>query len=141
MPEDEKQRLTAGYREREDKEAAKLQYEAFKNSALYVQMFEDLDYASTSALTRMRDRLIELKSQWKNLSPTELKELQSRLNELDAQIAARNPFKALGDAYKKWRDLIKSGRTKEGDEANADAAEKARQEACLLYTSPSPRDP
>ena len=64
-----------------------------------------------------------------NLSPTELKELQSRLNELDAQIAARNPFKALGDAYKKWRDLIKSGRTKEGDEANADAAEKARQEA------------
>lgn len=129
LPEDEKQRLTAGYREREDKEAAKLQYEAFKNSALYVQMFEDLDYASTSALTRMRDRLIELKSQWKNLSPTELKELQSRLNELDAQIAARNPFKALGDAYKKWRDLIKSGRTKEGDEANADAAEKARQEA------------
>lgn len=129
LPEDEKQRLTAGYREREDKEAAKLQYEAFKNSALYVQMFKDLDYASTSALTRMRDRLIELKSQWKNLSPTELKELQSRLNELDAQIAARNPFKALGDAYKKWRDLIKSGRTKEGDEANADAAEKARQEA------------
>lgn len=129
LPEDEKQRLTAGYREREDKEAAKLQYEAFKNSALYVQMFKDLDYASTSALTRMRDRLIELKSQWKNLSPTELKELQSRLNELDAQIAARNPFKALGDAYKKWRYLIKSGRTKEGDEANADAAEKARQEA------------
>lgn len=129
LPEDEKQRLTAGYREREDKEAAKLQYEAFKNSALYVQMFKDLDYASTSALTRMRDRLIELKSQWKNLSPTELKELQSRLNELDAQIAARNPFKALGAAYKKWRDLIKSGRTKEGDEANADAAEKARQEA------------
>lgn len=129
LPEDEKQRLTAGYREREYKEAAKLQYEAFKNSALYVQMFKDLDYASTSALTRMRDRLIELKSQWKNLSPTELKELQSRLNELDAQIAARNPFKALGYAYKKWRDLIKSGRTKEGDEANADAAEKARQEA------------
>lgn len=129
LPEDEKQRLTAGYREREDKEAAKLQYEAFKNSALYVQMFEDLDHASTSALTRMRDRLIDLKSQWKNLSPTELKELQSRLNELDTQIAARNPFKALGDAYKKWRDLIKSGRTKEGDEANADAAEKARQEA------------
>ncbi len=129
LPKEEKERLTAGYREREDKEAAKLQYDAFKNSALYVQMFEDLDYASTSALTRMRDRLTELKSQWKNLSPTELKELQSRLKEIDQQIAARNPFKALADAWTKWQNLRKSGRTKEGDEKAASDAETARQEA------------
>lgn len=129
LPQEEKKRLIAGYKEREDKEAAKIEYDAFKDSALYVQMFEDLDYASTSALTRMRDRLIALKEQWKNLDPTQLKELQSRLKEIDAQIAARNPFKALADAFKKYRDLRKSGRTKSGDELNAENAEKARKAA------------
>ena len=118
--------LPQQYKEREDKEAAKLEYEAFKNSALYVQMFEDLDFASTKALTRMRDRLIALKSQWKNLDPTQLKELQKRLKEIDEQIAARNPFKSIGDAFKKWRDLRKSGRTKESDELKAEQAEQAR---------------
>ena len=129
LPQEEKNRLIKGYQEREAKEAAKLQYEEFKNSALYVKMFEDLDFASTSALTRMRTRLIELKEQWRDLSPTELKELQSRLEEIDQQLAARNPFKVLADTYKKWRDLYKSGRTKEGDEEKADQAENARVEA------------
>lgn len=125
----EKERLTAGYKEREDKEAAKLEYEAFKNSALYVQMFEDLDRASTSALKRMRDRLRDLKSEWQNLDPTQLKELQARLKEIDKQIATRNPFKELGKAYKEWIDLRKSGRSRKTDELKADKAEDARKAA------------
>lgn len=129
LPQAEKDRLKAGYTERESREAAKLEYEAFKDTPLYTQMFEDLDYASTSALTRMRDRLVSLKDQWKNLDPTQLKELQKRLEEIDSQLAARNPFKALADAYKQWRDLRKSGRTKEGDELAADNAEKERRAA------------
>ncbi len=129
LPQEEKERLTAGYGEREDKEAAKLEYEAFKDSALYIQMFEDLDYASTSALERMRDRLIQLKGEWKNLDPTQIKELQARLKEIDDQIAQRNPFKALGDAWQKWQALRNSGRTKEGDEKAAQDAEDARKAA------------
>lgn len=121
--------LPQQYLEREARKAAKLEYEAFKDTPLYTQMFEDLDYASTSALTRMRDRLVSLKDQWKNLDPTQLKELQKRLEDIDSQLAARNPFKALADAYKQWRDLRKSGRTKEGDELAADNAEKERRAA------------
>lgn len=117
------------YNEREAREAAKLEYEAFKDTPLYVQMFEDLDYASTSALTRMRDRLVALKDQWKNLGPENIKEMQKRLEEIDSQLAARNPFKTLADAYKKWRDMRKSGRTKEGDEVAAVNAEKERKAA------------
>lgn len=129
LPQAEKDRLKAGYTERESREAAKLEYEAFKDTPLYTQMFEDLDYASTSALTRMRDRLVALKDQWKNLDPTQIKELQKRLEEIDSQLAARNPFKALADAYKQWRALRKSGRTKEGDEIAADTAENERKAA------------
>lgn len=129
LPQAEKDRLKAGYTEREAREAAKLEYEAFKDTPLYTQMFEDLDYASTSALTRMRDRLVTLKGQWKNLDPTQLKELQKRLDEIDNQLATRNPFKALTDSFKQWNDLRKSGRTIKGDELAADTAETARQEA------------
>lgn len=127
MNKQQKDRLIAGYNEREAREAAKLEYEAFKDTPLYVQMFDDLENASNSALTRMRDKLVALKDQWKNLDPKDLKEMQSRLNEIEKQIAAQNPFKALADAYKKYRELRKSGRTQKGDEAIADEAEKARQ--------------
>lgn len=128
-PEDIKVRLVAGYDEREAHEAAKLEYEAFKATPLYTQMFEDLDYASASALTRMRDRLVVLKDQWKNLDPTQIKELQKRLDEIDNQLATRNPFKTLIDSFRQWNDLREKGRTRKGDELAADAAETARQEA------------
>lgn len=121
--------LPARYTEREIREAAKLEYEAFKDTPLYTQMFEDLDYASSSALTRMRDKLTALKDQWKNLDPKNIKEMQKRLDEIDSQLASRNPFKTLADAYKKWRDMRKSGRTKEGDEVAAVNAEKERKAA------------
>ena len=73
--------LIKGYRRKEAEEIAQLQYEAFKESPLYVQMFDDLDHASTKMLENMKSRLIELKGQWSNLDPTQLKEMQSRLNE------------------------------------------------------------
>lgn len=108
LPKSEKERLTAGYREREDKEAAKLEYEAFKETPMYVQMFEDLDNASTTMLRNMRDMLNQLKGKWgETLEPTQLKEMQSRLNAISEQLAKRNPFKAIGEGIGKIRALNK----------------------------------
>ena len=108
LPEDEKKRLTAGYREREDKEAAKLEWEAFKDMPMYVQMFEDLDNASTTMLHNMQDMLNKLKGKWgEALEPTQLKEMQSRLNAISEQLAKRNPFKAIGEGIGKIRALNK----------------------------------
>lgn len=120
------QKLIDGYKNRESKEAAGLEYEQFKNSALYVQVFENLDNASKTALENMRNRLIALKDQWKNLSPQQVKELTKRLEELDAQIAQRNPFKSIADSIKKLRDMRMGGRTKEGDAQKAFDAEQDR---------------
>ncbi len=105
LPQEEKKRLTAGYNEREDKEAAKLEYEAFKDLPIYTQMFDDLEHASTSTLTNMRDKLMQMQDQWKDLDPTQLKELQSRLNEVETQLASRNPFKTLSDSIKEYKEL------------------------------------
>ena len=123
------EKLIAGYKSREDKKGSELEYEQFKNSALYVQVFENLDNASKTALENMRNRLLALKSQWKNLSPEKVKELTKRLEELDAQIAQRNPFKSIADSIKKLREMRMSGRTKEGDAQKAFDAEADRKAA------------
>lgn len=123
------EKLIAGYKSREVKMGAELDYEQFKNSALYVQVFENLDNASKTALENMRNRLLDLKDQWKNLSPEKVKELTKRLEELDAQIAQRNPFKSIADSIKKLREMRMSGRTKESDAQIAFDAEADRQAA------------
>lgn len=123
------EKLIAGYKSREDKEAAALDYEQFKNSALYVQVFENLDNASKTALENMRSRLLSLKDQWKNLSPEKVKELTKRLEELDAQIAQRNPFKSLADSMRKLTSMRKNGRTKDDDAQKAFDAEENRKAA------------
>lgn len=108
LPQAEKDRLTAEYREREDKEAAKHEWEAFKDMPMYVEMFDDLDGASTAMLTNMRRMLDGLKGKWgEALEPTQLKEMQSRLNAIVEQLARRNPFKVIGDGLGKLRALGK----------------------------------
>lgn len=127
-----------GYKDKQAQEIAKLQYEAFKDSPMYVQMFDDLDNASTTMLRNMKQRIEELKTSWKDLTPTQLKEMQSRLNEIDAQLAKRNPFKGLIDGIKEYRNLRKGGdalgnKSEGAAEKALDAAAKARLEAEKEY--------
>lgn len=94
-----------GYQRKRSEGEAKLELEQFKEMPMYVQMFDDLDKASGKALKNMRDKLAALQSMWgSSLSPTELKELQSRLNEIDAQLATKNPFKLLSDSIREYKD-------------------------------------
>lgn len=126
LPEGTKKDLIGRYNQREQKLASGMQYEAFKNTPLYVQMFQDLENTSSSALKRMRDRLKELQDEWSNLDPVQLKEIQSRIKEIDTQISRRNPIKELADAYKKIHELRKAGRSRKTDEQKAFDAEKNR---------------
>lgn len=139
LPEQEKGRLRQGYREREEREAVKLDYEAFKEMPMYVQMFDDLDNASTAMLTNMRDKLMGMREAWSNLDPTQLKELQSRLWEVDEQLAQRNPFKTLGDAVKEYRRLSKEG-SKGDAEAKLVAATKEQAKAKVALSDALERE-
>lgn len=117
----------AGYKAREQKEAAKLSFEAFKEMPIYTQMFADLDNASSAMLTNMREQILQMKGAWKDLDPTELKELQDRISEIDAQLASRNPFKTLADSFKEYRELRKSGTKADADKAFLDATKAYAQ--------------
>ena len=71
----------------------KLDWEDFKNSGMYVQLFEDLEYVSTKALKKMRERLIALKDQLSDLDADDLRNLYNQIEKLDEQLAKRNPYK------------------------------------------------
>lgn len=101
--------LIANFQRKRDDDITKLQYEAFKDSPVYTQMFADLDNASTAMLKHMKNSILEMQSQWSNLDPTQLKELQSRLKEIDQQLTARNPFKVLADGMREYTELRTKG--------------------------------
>lgn len=138
--------LIAGYRRKEAEEVAKLQYEAFKDSPMYVQMFDDLDHASTRMLENMKSRLGSLQGAWRNLGPTHLKEMQSRLREIDEQLAKRNPFKVMADGLREYTRLRTKGDARGNtSRANADRdatewAEKyleAQEELAKITNNPT----
>lgn len=110
------------------KEMQKLQYEAFKDGPMYVAMFENLDTTSTSMLANMRNYIEDLKSEWKDLEPTQLKELQSRINDIDKTLSKRNPIKTLITSFKEYNALSEQ-RSREDDEKKLLEASIARAKA------------
>lgn len=126
LPDSQKKSLRAQYNEKKAKDLAKIEYEAFKDSPLYTEMFADLDAVSTQTLERMRSELIRLQSVWKDLDPTQLKEIQSMLEAIDKVAAERNPF---GNLAKSFKDLVNAGFGKSAqlDQEAAVAAERLTQ--------------
>lgn len=130
-------KLISGLIDKEMKEAAKLEWDAFKGTPLYVQMFEDLEHASTSTLEMMRQRLEALSRTWGSaLDPTQLKEMQSRMNEITGQLRERNPWKSLKDAYAQYKAATKS-MTVEGAVENTGVAAKNYYEQVEAYGADS----
>ena len=73
----------------------KLDWEEFKDSGLYVQLFEDLEHASDSALELMLNKLSELKGSLKDLDADDLKHMHDQIEKIDRELAERNPYKTL----------------------------------------------
>lgn len=130
---EQKAELKRGFKEKEVKEAARLDFEAFKETPLYIKMFDDLEHISTTTLEMMKSHLENLKSVWGvALDPIQLKEFVDRIREIDEQIATRNPFKTLKSAYKDYKDAMK-GISLQGAQANVGSANKERYERTRLY--------
>lgn len=132
VPQPVKDQLQKQNRQKEAEEAAKMEYEAFKDTPMYIELFADLDAASVRMLRNMRDNLMALKDQWKDLSPIELRELQSRINDLDEQIATRNPFTALIESIKEYQVLSENMSRAQADTAAIDANNRLLAEKQLL---------
>lgn len=85
----------------------------FKNSDMYVRLFDNLDQVSSKALDAMAERLQQLRTELRDLDPTELKTIAEQINKVNEVRNSRNPFKAftsgLKEMIKVGKDLKKSG--------------------------------
>ena len=100
LPFDESQKELAlgAVRADANKRLKKLEWEEFKESGMYVRLFEDLEFASSRTLNLMRDKMIELKAQLGDLDADDLKHLYDQLEKLDNELVERNPYKALAES-------------------------------------------
>lgn len=85
----------------------------FKNSDMYVRLFDNLDPVSSKALDAMAERLQQLRTELRDLDPTELKTIAEQINKVNEVRNSRNPFKAFTSGLKEMikanKDLKESG--------------------------------
>jgi DNA repair exonuclease SbcCD ATPase subunit len=84
------------------------QWDAFKSSAMYEQLFSDIEHLGTVATDMLIDRLKDLKDELKNLPPDVYKSIQQSIDKLEAHQIALNPFGVFKDSLKEVRKLEKT---------------------------------
>ena len=77
-------------------------WDEFKNTDLYISLFEDLEDASNRSLKIMIDRLNSLRESLKDLPPELLKEIVKQLEKAQDKLEGRNPFKKFGKDVKDY---------------------------------------
>lgn len=121
LGEDAGKQEIAGYDARLVKEQSKIQYEMFKNSPMYTSLFENMENATVQSLHNMRSQIEKMMAVTKE--PTQLKELQNRLNEIDETLAEKSPFEVIAKGWHTMGEMAK----KYGSRSNLDNLIKQKQ--------------
>ena len=88
-----------------DEKMSKLNWDTFRGSDAYIDMFEDLGRVSTKALTDMRDKIYELKGSLTGLKPSDMKTMVEAIRKLDDEVIRRNPFKAIVESMREIKKM------------------------------------
>ena len=88
-----------------EEKMSKLNWDTFRGSDAYIEMFEDLGRVSTKALTDMRDKIYELKDSLKGLKPSDMKTMVEAIRKLDDEVIKRNPFKAIVESMREIKEM------------------------------------
>ena len=91
------------------KKMAKLDWEDFKGSEMYIEIFQNLENASTKSINAILERLQTLKGSFSDLSATEVKDIVSAMTKAEEELESRRPtFKALFSDLKQYIELSKT---------------------------------
>ena len=102
----------------EQNELSKLQSDLIKNSADWQNLFGNLDELTTSTIKKLIAKIDGMKTTiGVDLNPQDLKALTDQLNKARAEVEKRNPFTALGAAWKRLKKEAKDGKGLGSDEA------------------------
>lgn len=99
---DLKKQLQANLDAQYEKKTDENTWKDFKESDMYIAIFENLDQTSSRVLTAMRKKLDSLRGELKDLSPEQLKQIVQQMEKVDELLADRNPFKGLSNDIAKY---------------------------------------
>lgn len=102
-----------------NKKSANNTWKEFTSSDSYLNLFDNIEYYSTAALQSMKDKLVKMREESKDLSPTELKQIMEQEEKLDKQLNQRDPWNKLTKSLKEYTKLRKENAKNEKDEAKA----------------------
>lgn len=115
-------------REETQKKLDKQQWDDFKNTDMYIELFEDLDNVSTKTLNRMKEKLVEIRDSLKNLDPTQLKDITKRIEKVNEALVTKNPFKGIvngiKNAVKSYKDYQKAADKALASQQDVDSQQK-----------------
>lgn len=130
----QKTAMKQGVKDEAQKKLEKNTWDTFKEGETYIRLFEDLEYQSVKSLRSMRSELTQMRDNLKNLDPSALKEISDKIDSLDEQIVKRNPFKALGQAYKDFISVYKRyGSEKELEDKLQQSINDRDSTSALIY--------
>lgn len=93
-----------------------LDFDAFKESIDFAEVFGSLDTQSTAALSVLREKLAKyIEGAAKDLRPEDLKALREALTKIDLKVSERSPFSELKRDMKAYGDALKLVRAAESD--------------------------
>ena len=75
-------------------------WKEFQNSEFYIKIFENLDTTSSRVLEAMSERLQDLRGSLNNLSPEQLKQVVSAMEQVNEKLIDKNPLKGLSSSIK-----------------------------------------
>ena len=102
----------------EQDEFSKLQSDLIKNSGDWQNLFGNLDELTTKTIKRLIAKIEGMKATiGVDLNPQDLKALTDQLNKARSEVEKRNPFTALGAAWKRLKEATKDGKGLGSDEA------------------------
>lgn len=102
----------------EQDELSKLQSDLIKNSGDWQNLFGNLDELTTKTIKRLIAKIKGMKATiGVDLNPQDLKALTDQLNKARSEVEKRNPFTALGAAWKRLKQATKDGKGFGSDEA------------------------
>lgn len=117
----EGERLSLG-RERDEALAA-LDLEEFKRQIDFADVFDRLEAQGTEALRRLAGQLRQyINEQAAALAPSDLKDLSGALSRIEAEVAGREPMKAVIEGLRRWRAA--ADEVREAQEALDEATER-----------------
>lgn len=127
-------------------EKSQAQWDNFTNTRLYVELFENLELASTGALMAMKEKLDEVKGSMNNLKPERLKQITAQYMKLEKELMSRNPFKgAIKHAKDYMKAVGKTGKQAQKDfiaaQRNYDAQEKVVASLKKQYEQKKTQEP